>query len=1547
MKSRNLFLCMLFLLLTLSVNSYANVYASHIEVSATEFSADGIAVMSISFILNEAADNGVDVKIYDSGNVLVRTISLLAGVKGINTVEWDGTDDSGNFVLVDKYTVEVIASDDGYTEWTKISDDTKTVMYSGKGIEVNKDPESPYFGRIYVANGAPGTSGNAGAFYNGDGIYMYTPDQDTINFSDASVDWSSSSNSPFKTTIGEDGSVYVCDYGHDWLWQFDPEISAASAKLILDDDNRVTDQWIAANWVHGSGADRQIYTADAHYATGQGIIMYAIGTNELMPDGDTGVLAVARPNNGYYQNDVEVASDGSIFFSQRRSAKGEILDKDGKPIDVKAAGEAYPLVKYPAYTGTTLTIDDTLWTVPMSYVGAEGIALDEARNRVAWGDYYSGKVYVHNATTGELLWTVESGRNRSMDLAFDAVGNLYQADNSSEYWTMISPPDGVNSYTTSALDTIAVYPPSVYEGKVVITEFTYNSEYYDNEWVELYNASDETIDIVGWSLRDNPDSHTPVVIPDSCDTELLPGEYFTIWTGGDGQDHGWPLHFDPDLNVAYDFGSSTDLTPIGFNNDGDVLNLWDATGSRVDLVDFQDEFAYPREQRWGTGATCELIDPLGDNNDPTNWMASWFYGGTPAAATVIDKPDYPNVMITEVMYNSAGTDFEYIELMNADDVTVDILGWWIMDDSPTHTKLPIPDTCDTELAPGDFFTILVAKGSDPGFVPDFDISPPTGDIGLNNDKDNIILFNAGDSMVTYMHYDDGSSSYAEFAHATAADGSGPSLELVDLMGDPYDPLNWQASINDGGTPGYLNITPAKLVSAEVTGETTVVIEYSEEVDSTTAVTLANYVIDHEKGNPTAAVWTGNMVELTTSKIAWDTVYTVAVWNVEDLEGFAILDSSTITFKRESPDHEGPVALLANAMTDSTVIVKFDEEVDSTSAVVLTNYTIDNSIGNPTAVKWMGAEVELLIGAKLSFTSTYTVIVNNVIDMYDNLKTEPDTLAFVLKDYRGKIVVSEFTWNSEFYDNEWFELCNNSTDTIDILGWSFKDEPASHALLIIPDTCDTELAPGEFFTIYIYGEGEEKGWPLHFSPDLNRAIDYTDTTRNHIWNLNNGGGDILYMWDEAGRLVEEISYWPVETFNLQVKWGVGVTLERIDLSGSCSDPANWQASWYYGGSPGTANRIERPVYPKIVINEVMYNSADGNTEFVELKNLDNVAVDISGWWLRRDNPTMPKVGFTAGSVLQPGGLYTILIDSLFGQDLGFVPDMNYTDTSKINFSNSNDNVILFNDSDLMVTYMHYDDNAHSYMEFAHAVEADGGGKSLEYWDYRCENWEPMAWAASQDSGGTPGAENYIYDVVPPMVDSAMAVIGDTTVVVWFSEDVNYTTATNKNNYTIDNGIGNPLYILMEENDKVVLFLNPANPLAEGTNYVVTVTGVRDIEGNEIAENNTASFVGVANTGIHADDAMPKVFALHKNYPNPFNPITTINYDLPKEANVRIVIYDLMGREVRTLVNTHQRAGYQTIHWNALDNSGRQVSSGYYFYVMDSDNFHKTQKMLLLK
>ncbi|MCK4640835.1 MAG: lamin tail domain-containing protein [Candidatus Marinimicrobia bacterium] len=1093
----------------------------------------------------------------------------------------------------------------------------------------------------------------------------------------------------------------------------------------------------------------------------------------------------------------------------------------------------------------------------------------------------------------------------------------------------------VNSFAWSAM-----------KDSIVISELTWNSYSSDNEWAELYNASRNPVDLTGWLIIDAGEISKAISIPDTCANVVLnPGEYFTIFIYADGivaKDR--PLRFKPDLNTVYDPVTNTKTSNWNLaNGAGDLLRLFDSDTVLVDSVNFygDNRNLFPIGTVLGIGLTTELISPELDRLDPTSWQHSMIYFGTPGYGPV-DVEVLPNIIISEIMYNDSIADYsyEFVELFNAGDVDVNIADWWMCDYSITVDTVRLPDVT---LKPGDFYTILTRCDTTTatlGFTPDLDLSDSTNFMDLKDSGDNILLFNAGDTIVTFVKYDDDA---VFFPHALNADGKGSSLEIVDVNGVNWDPLNWQASLYGGGSPGALNATPPALVAAEVIAENKVTIEYSEAVDSTKAVAKTNYKVDHGVGNPDTVVWVSSaVVELTLSEIKWDTVYTLAVWNVSDVEsGTAIIDSSTITFGRFKPDAVPPVVLAVRAITDSTVFVDFDEEVDSTTAVTLTNYTIDNSIGNPVAVNWLGAQVELALGTKLSLDATYNLTVSGIMDLYENTMTEA-VVEFMLKDYRGKIVISEFTWNSHFYDNEFMELYNASDETIDIAGWSLRDEPESHKLLYIPDTCDTEMAPGDFFTIWIFADGLAAGrtMDLHFKPDFNAAWSYTNSVKISLWNWNNSG-DIIFMWDEAGRLVEKIDFLEEEKFTLQCKWGAGPTCERIDPHADGNDPANWQASWYYGGSPGVANRLERPVYPKIVINEVMYNAADGS-EWIELKNLDEVAVDITGWYMNRDNPTLPKVPFKDGSVLQPGELYTIRISG----DSTFQFDMDYSLESNMYCSDGKDNMILFNDDDLMTTYMHYDDNARNYYEFAHCEGVDGDGKSLEYWNWDLENWDPQAWAASKDSAGTPGAENYIYDIVPPVVDSALA-LSDTTVAVWFNEDVNYTTATNKNNYSIDNGIGNPLYILQEENDKVILFLNPVVPLVEGTTYVVTVTGVRDIEGNEIADNNTASFVGIVVVGIDMADAIPKVFALHNNFPNPFNPITTINYDLPKDAKVRIVIYDLMGREIHTLVNTHQKAGYQTIHWNALDNSGRHVSSGFYFYVMDSDNFHKTQKMLLLK
>jgi len=107
------------------------------------------------------------------------------------------------------------------------------------------------------------------------------------------------------------------------------------------------------------------------------------------------------------------------------------------------------------------------------------------------------------------------------------------------------------------------------------------------------------------------------------------------------------------------------------------------------------------------------------------------------------------------------------------------------------------------------------------------------------------------------------------------------------------------------------------------------------------------------------------------------------------------------------------------------------------------------------------------------------------------------------------------------------------------------------------------------------------------------------------------------------------------------------------------------------------------------------------------------------------------------------------------------------------------------------------------------------------------------------------------------------------------------------------------------------------------------------------------LGIA-TGIGDDDLSTITeFKLEANYPNPFNPTTTISYQLPKSSDVRLTIYNTLGQRVRTLVDANRSAGAYDVVWNGQNDAGAQVGSGLYFYTIETAGFTQTRKMMLLK
>ena len=132
----------------------------------------------------------------------------------------------------------------------------------------------------------------------------------------------------------------------------------------------------------------------------------------------------------------------------------------------------------------------------------------------------------------------------------------------------------------------------------------------------------------------------------------------------------------------------------------------------------------------------------------------------------------------------------------------------------------------------------------------------------------------------------------------------------------------------------------------------------------------------------------------------------------------------------------------------------------------------------------------------------------------------------------------------------------------------------------------------------------------------------------------------------------------------------------------------------------------------------------------------------------------------------------------------------------------------------------------------------------------------------------------------------------------------------------------------------------DPEYDGWNVEYKITAV-DFAGNESDATGPGTATGVTEL------EPPRSFALYQNVPNPFNPTTTIAFDLPERVNVKLAIYDVSGRLIRTLVHDELSPGQKGIRWNGRDAAGREAASGVYFYRLQSPAFDQSRKMILLR
>ena len=193
------------------------------------------------------------------------------------------------------------------------------------------------------------------------------------------------------------------------------------------------------------------------------------------------------------------------------------------------------------------------------------------------------------------------------------------------------------------------------------------------------------------------------------------------------------------------------------------------------------------------------------------------------------------------------------------------------------------------------------------------------------------------------------------------------------------------------------------------------------------------------------------------------------------------------------------------------------------------------------------------------------------------------------------------------------------------------------------------------------------------------------------------------------------------------------------------------------------------------------------------------------------------------------------------------------------------------------------------------------------------------------------ENYITVLEGPQADfSAVPLIGESPLEVSFT----------------DLSTGDIVLWMWDFNNDGFIDSNEQNPIHtyyEVGLYTVSLRVMDNItESVEIKED----YIEVTGAGI-TSDIIPLKTMLYNNYPDPFNPTTTINYSLKENSKVELKIYNIKGQLIKTLVNEFKHSGEHSIIWDGRDSNGNRVGSGIYFYKLRAGDFQKVRKMVLLR